>query len=336
MRVDSSAFVSLFHGAYGQHGLRTARAGQQEKGGDLVAEAGKKTTGYVPQNDEMMSRSVASQEREMIYSQAVRAATGSGFVSMAFASATARVDQANGTVLPASRNAGLTGQDNTPDKAASLQGEAAGDSQASALADSQEKEDAGNDPAVSAEIAQLKQREQEVIAHEAAHKAVGGQYAGAASYTYTTGPDGEKYIDGGEVSIHTPATNDPEEALKMAETVRRAALAPANPSSQDLSVAASASQDAAAARAEIARAEMREQQGSEDQALGEEAASPVSGRDDGNGLTASENRKDNRLALPEEGAVSAYGTRKAAQAYASQLVAYGNRQNGAPAFHAIG
>ena len=106
---------------------------------------------------------------------------------------------------------------------------------------------------VKAEINQLKQREKEVIAHEAAHKAVGGQYTGAVSYTYTTGPDDKKYISGGEVSIRTPSSSDPEEVLRMAEIVRRAALAPANPSSQDIAVAADASQRITNARAEISK-----------------------------------------------------------------------------------
>lgn len=337
MRVGSAAVVSLFNGAYGQPGLRTVRAGQQEGEDGLMAETRKKAVGYGPQPEGMTPRAVASQEKEMIDHRAIRAATGSGFVSMVFSGVTAGDSQADSTA-PVFRDAGVTGQ-SEPDEATS---DAVSDgSQAKGATDSREKEDAESDPAVSAEIAQLKQREQEVIAHEAAHKAVGGQYASAASYTYTTGPDGKKYIDGGEVSIHTPATNDPEEALKIAEIVRRAALAPANPSSQDISVAASASQDAAVARAEIARAEITEKQGGEEQAAGEKDAAdsslPVSGEDAGNGLTARENRQANRSALTEgQVAVSAYGTRRAAAAYASQLVVSGTLRAASQAFHAIG
>ena len=43
------------------------------------------------------------------------------------------------------------------------------------------------------EIAKLSQRDQEVRAHEQAHAAVGGRYAGAPSFTYTSGPDGKRY-----------------------------------------------------------------------------------------------------------------------------------------------
>ena len=98
----------------------------------------------------------------------------------------------------------------------------------------------------------LKQIEQDVIAHEAAHQAAGGRFAGPVSYTYTQGPDGKRYITGGEVPIHVPASDDPEQTLRDMEQVRRAALAPGDPSGQDLSVAAQAAMVAAQARQEIA------------------------------------------------------------------------------------
>lgn len=101
-------------------------------------------------------------------------------------------------------------------------------------------------------IARLEQTEREVIAHEAAHQAAAGRFGGPVSYTYTTGPDGRRYITGGEVPISTPATNDPEEALRNASQVMRAAMAPGDPSGQDIAVAASAAQTAASARAKLA------------------------------------------------------------------------------------
>ena len=117
-----------------------------------------------------------------------------------------------------------------------------------------EKEGAATEdsPETRAAVAELKSIEREVIAHEAAHMAVGGRFAGGVSYSYTTGPDGKKYITGGEVPISTPAIDDPEEALRNAEQVMRAAMAPANPSSQDAAVAASAAQTAIQARAQLA------------------------------------------------------------------------------------
>jgi len=103
-------------------------------------------------------------------------------------------------------------------------------------------------------IRQLKSRDREVRAHESAHVAAGGQYVkGGPSYTFQRGPDGRSYAIGGEVSIDaSKVANDPEATLAKAGIVRRAALAPAQPSSQDLSVASRANQTAAQARVEIA------------------------------------------------------------------------------------
>jgi hypothetical protein len=75
--------------------------------------------------------------------------------------------------------------------------------------------------------------------------------AGAVSYTYTQGPDGRSYITGGEVPIHLPVSIDPEETLRNMEQVQRAALAPGNPSGQDMSVAGQAAAAAAIARQEL-------------------------------------------------------------------------------------
>lgn len=102
-------------------------------------------------------------------------------------------------------------------------------------------------------IRELSQRDQEVRAHEQAHNSVGGQYAGAASYTYQRGPDGVNYAVGGEVSIDIGVVDgNPQATLEKMQTVQRAALAPAEPSSQDRRVAAMAAQQANQARAEIA------------------------------------------------------------------------------------
>ncbi len=103
-------------------------------------------------------------------------------------------------------------------------------------------------------ITQLKARDREVKAHEAAHLAAAGQYAtGGANYSYTTGPDGKQYANGGEVGIDTsPVPNDPQATLIKAQQIQRAALAPAEPSAQDRSVASQASQMAMQARQEIA------------------------------------------------------------------------------------
>ncbi len=111
------------------------------------------------------------------------------------------------------------------------------------------KEEERNQPI----IRELINREKEVIAHEQAHKSVGGQYAGAMTYSYTIGPDGRRYISGGEVAINIPATDDPEQMEQALERVKQAALAPANPSPQDQAVAASAAARQQQVRAEIAK-----------------------------------------------------------------------------------
>ncbi|WP_100658533.1 putative metalloprotease CJM1_0395 family protein [Alteromonas flava] len=103
------------------------------------------------------------------------------------------------------------------------------------------------------EIQRLKQRDSEVRSHEQAHASVGGQYAGAPSYEYETGPDGKRYAVGGEVSIDVGEESSPEETLRKMQQVKAAALAPAEPSPQDLRVASEATQKAFEARSDIAQ-----------------------------------------------------------------------------------
>ncbi|MEJ2693535.1 MAG: putative metalloprotease CJM1_0395 family protein [Candidatus Thiodiazotropha sp.] len=112
-------------------------------------------------------------------------------------------------------------------------------------------------PEEQSQINDLQQRDREVKAHELAHKAVGGRYVTGGSFTYQTGPDGRRYAIGGEVTINNSRGSTPEETLRKAELIRRAALAPADPSPQDYRVASQANLVAAQARGEIA-AEQRE------------------------------------------------------------------------------
>ncbi|MGH1470829.1 MAG: putative metalloprotease CJM1_0395 family protein [Cellvibrionaceae bacterium] len=101
-------------------------------------------------------------------------------------------------------------------------------------------------------IQELSARDREVRAHERAHAAVGGQHAGAPTYTYQRGPDGVSYAVGGEVSISTSkVAGNPQATIEKAQQVRRAALAPAEPSPQDRRVAASATQMESEARQEL-------------------------------------------------------------------------------------
>ncbi len=102
------------------------------------------------------------------------------------------------------------------------------------------------------EITKLKARDAEVRAHEQAHlAAAAGISASAPSFSYEAGPDGRRYAVGGEVSISFSETENPNDNIMNAMTMKAAALAPANPSSQDYNVARSADALIATAREEI-------------------------------------------------------------------------------------
>lgn len=108
-------------------------------------------------------------------------------------------------------------------------------------------------------IMELSSADRQVRSHEAAHSAAGGQYTGSPSYTYRQGPDGKRYAVAGEVPIDvSPVTGDPEATLKKAQVIRAAALAPVDPSAQDLKVAAAAMQMALSAQADIQTAKRQE------------------------------------------------------------------------------
>ena len=128
------------------------------------------------------------------------------------------------------------------------------------------------------ELQELRQRDAEVRAHEQAHIAAGGQYVtGGASYSYETGPDGRQYAVEGEVSIDSsPVPGDAEKTEEKARTVRRAALAPANPSPQDQRIAADAARMEAEARMEQRQEEQEEQQDESGPGQPEAGNSPTS------------------------------------------------------------
>lgn len=101
-------------------------------------------------------------------------------------------------------------------------------------------------------VKEMKERDEEVRVHENAHKSAGGQYAAAPTYTYETGPDGKRYITDGEVSIDIGEEKDPQATIEKMQIVKRAAMAPAEPSGQDRKVYQEANQKEAAARQELA------------------------------------------------------------------------------------
>jgi hypothetical protein len=108
-------------------------------------------------------------------------------------------------------------------------------------------------PAELAEVAELTNRDRQVRLHEAQHLAAAGGIASGLEYSYETGPDGRIYAVGGQVHLSIRAGATPEATLAEARVVRAAATAPADPSDQDLQVAAEASQMEQAALQEIAK-----------------------------------------------------------------------------------
>lgn len=146
-------------------------------------------------------------------------------------------------------------------------------------ASEQEKEDPQQqkeDQAEQKRIAELKARDQEVKVHEQAHAAIGGQYAGAPSYEYETGPDGQQYAVGGEVRIDvSPVPNDPRATIQKMQQVKAAALAPAEPSSADRSVAAQASRTLMEAQADLA-AEVAQMAAASPEKTGQKSVSDTS------------------------------------------------------------
>jgi hypothetical protein len=133
-------------------------------------------------------------------------------------------------------------------------------------------------------IEKMKARDREVRAHEQAHKSVGGQYAGAISFSYQSGPDGRRYAVGGEVPIDvSPIPGNPEATIAKMAIVKAAATAPAQPSTQDIMVASEAGRIMLEAQNDLMLEKTRETDDS----------SPASGKPD-QAEDSSEDLKDSR------------------------------------------
>ena len=138
------------------------------------------------------------------------------------------------------------------------------------------------------EVEKLKDRDREVRTHEQAHVAAAGPYSrGGPKYEYERGPDSRKYAVGGEVSIDTSKVEgEPEATIQKAQVVKRAALAPAEPSSQDRQVAAEASRMEAEARREISKRDREEGSANGPAAAGANGATGVRESDQAGGRTS--------------------------------------------------
>ncbi len=116
------------------------------------------------------------------------------------------------------------------------------------------------DESAKKKVEELKAIDAKVKAHEMSHIATGGRFVkGGARFNYQKGPDGNLYATGGEVSIDTSEVpGDPEATANKMQTVRRAALAPASPSAQDVAVAVKAAQRETNALMEASRVKQKE------------------------------------------------------------------------------
>ena len=110
---------------------------------------------------------------------------------------------------------------------------------------------------IAKEIRRLEQWQAHVIAHEKMHMLAGGSLVGAPSYTYTYGPDGKKYIEGGEVTFYVPKGLVLEDGEKAIRKLKAAATAPLDPSPQDLKAAAMAGSLESSIRASILRKHLK-------------------------------------------------------------------------------
>lgn len=109
------------------------------------------------------------------------------------------------------------------------------------------------------QVDSLKARDSEVKAHEHAHATFGGQYAQSPSFKYEKGADGQRYATDGEVQIDVSAVGgDPLATINKMKQVYAAAMAPVDPSSADIRVAAEALQKMNEAKVKLA--EERQQQ----------------------------------------------------------------------------
>lgn len=106
------------------------------------------------------------------------------------------------------------------------------------------------------QVTQLQATDLKVRAHEQAHIAAGRELiTSGPQYSYTYGPDGKQYAVGGEVGIDTSPENKPEANIRKGVRIQSAALAPAEPSQQDYSVAAAGSRLEEQGRADKLREE---------------------------------------------------------------------------------
>lgn len=110
----------------------------------------------------------------------------------------------------------------------------------------------GLTPEQQRQVERLKRIDAQVRAHEAAHQAVGGNLVGGGMLTYQIGPDGKQYAVGGDLPVDMSISGiDPATIISKMRQIESAAMAPTDPSGQDLAVALQAAQIESQARVEL-------------------------------------------------------------------------------------
>lgn len=94
------------------------------------------------------------------------------------------------------------------------------------------------------ELKRIQGKAEKVVSHEDAHAMVGGTLMlGGPTYQYELGPDGEVYESSGQSRIDmSPLVGNPQGTVFKMQHVKRAAMAPLNPSGADRVVASQADQ----------------------------------------------------------------------------------------------
>ncbi len=101
-------------------------------------------------------------------------------------------------------------------------------------------------------IVELRRTDSEVRAHELAHYYTGRPYTAVPEYWFVIGPLGNRYAIAGHVQFDfSPVPGDAAATVRKFETLRRAALAPARPSTFDLHIATELDHSIAELRSEI-------------------------------------------------------------------------------------
>lgn len=163
------------------------------------------------------------------------------------------------------------------------------------------------------QVERMRQIDRTVRQHEQMHVTVGGSLVTSGpNYAFETGPDGKRYAVSGEVGIDTSPGRTPEETVPKAQQIRRAALAPPDPSPQDRRVAATASAMEQQALQQLAQA--RQQGGGGAAGEGADAGSRVPAPDGAGAERAAQQAAAFYLAVAAQGGGAARSTSVSAYA----------------------